>query len=71
MEMEYLILLTFFEYGHAEFPIKKEDVRKKCEDLKHAYEKLNDKCHVIIEVANIKTGEIREFWNNKENKIKF
>ena len=68
---KYTIIFTRHQYGQMIYAVDKEQVKTECEKLKHL-NKLNDEnAYIRIEVINNNTGEIREYWNNKENEIKF
>lgn len=71
MNDKYTIIFTRFMYGQMIQVVEKEKVKTECEKLKHL-NKLNDEgAYIRIEVVNNNTGEIREYWNNKENTINF
>lgn len=67
----YTIICTELYYGQITQVCKKEDVRKECERLKMVSKHSAENTYWQIEVVNNETGEIREYWNNKENTIKF
>lgn len=67
----YTIICTELYYGQITQVVKKEDVRKECERLKMISKNAPENAYWQIEVVNNETGEIREYWNNKENTIKF
>lgn len=71
--MKYTILCTHHTYGSVSEVVEKEKVKSECERLKKVFSSpINEKnTFTIIEVINNDTGEIREFWNNKENIINF
>lgn len=71
----YTIICTKFTEGSIAEVVEKIQVKSECERLKKVMynPKLEDtqNTYVRIEVVNNNTGEIREFWNNKENTINF
>lgn len=71
MENKYTIICTLFTYGSITKCVNKEEVRKECERLKKICKIGMEKCYQTIEVINNETGEIREYWNNHNNKINF
>lgn len=71
---KYTIICTEFQYGQIIETKEQNEVRNECERLKRIFgnEKIKDKdIYIRIEVVNNCTGEIREYWNNHENKIQF
>ena len=78
---KYTILQTWHEYGSIAQIVDKDKVKiicesaMKCEKLRMRYKCIKGiiplNVYYRIEVVNNETGEIREYWNNKENKIKF
>ena len=68
---DYTVLLTVFRYGSEAVPCKKEDVRNQCERLKALSKIVQGEAYMRIEAINNQTGEISEYWNNKDNKIEF
>lgn len=71
----YTIICTKFTEGSIAEVVEKIQVKGECERLQKVMynPKLEDtqNTYVRIEVVNNDTGEIREFWNNKENTINF
>lgn len=67
----YAIITTHFQYGSKTEWTEKENVKSICEKEKAKYNNTNRETYVRIEVVNTDTGEIREYWNNHENKINF
>ena len=78
---KYTILQTWHEYGSLAQVVEEKKVRTICESaVKHEILKKRYRInkgidtpniYCRIEVINNETGEIREYWNNQENKIKF
>lgn len=68
---EYTILMSVHSYGHAAIPCNKEEVRKHCENLIACNKLADAETFINIEVVNNETGEIREYWNNKQNQTLF
>ena len=71
MEDKYTIICNILTTGHITKIVSKENVRKECERLKNLNKITDSHTYMRIEVVNNSTGEIREYWNNKENEIKF
>lgn len=67
---EYTILVTAFTCGSIAENCKKEQVRSECERLKKIFS-ISTHDYIRIEVVNNESGEIREFWNNKQDKELF
>lgn len=71
----YTIIKTYHQYGQKISICNKKDVRKKLEsDVKWTI--LNDKrykdnCYIQIDVVNNETGEIRQYWNNRQMETLF
>lgn len=70
-EEKYTIIATEFHYGQIIQNVNKEDVKINCERLRKLFTLPKETCYCRIEVINNQTGEMREFWNNHENKIQF
>ena len=70
-EEKYTIIATEFHYGQIIQNVNKEDVRINCEKLKKLFNLAKENAYCRIEVINNQTGEMREYWNNHENKINF
>lgn len=68
---DYTVLLTVFTYGSEAVPCEGEKVREQCERLRNIAKISTGNVYQRIEVVNNNTGEIREYWNNHENKILF
>lgn len=71
---KYTIICTEFQYGQITVTKEQKEVRNECERLKQMFGKniINDKnIYIRIEVINNSTGEIREYWNNHDNKKLF
>lgn len=71
---KYTIICTQYTFGQIIEAVEKYRVKNECEKLQKMFSnnKINDKnTYVQIEVVNNNTGEIREYWNNHENKIQF
>ena len=66
---KYTIIFTRFQYGQMIYAVDKEKVKTECEKLKHLNKLNEENAYIRIEVVNNNTGEIREYWNNKENTI--
>lgn len=64
---EYTIIFSVHSYGHATIPCNKEDVRRNCENLITCNKLADKETFMCIEVVNNETGEIREYWNNKQD----
>lgn len=71
MPKPYTIITTIYTIGQIIEPCEKEDVRAECERMRSFENVQNENEHLIIEVVNNDTGEIREYYNSNENKIKF
>ena len=73
MENQYTIIYTVHHYGSLTMPVKKESVREECERLRLSSNLGNQpkNTFICIEVVNNETGEIREYWNNHDNKLEF
>lgn len=67
---EYTILVTSLYHSHMTIPISKENVRNECERLRKILTYGED-TYKQIEVVNNETGEVREYWNNKQNETLF
>lgn len=68
---KYTIITTIHTYGSMTQVVEKNKVREECERLKKTLDKIDAPSYRRIEVVNNETGEIREFWNNQDNKIQF
>lgn len=70
---KYTILCTQHTYGSISKVVEKEQVRAECERIKKVFSSrlCKENAYTRIEVINNETGEIREFWNNKDNIINF
>lgn len=71
MEEKYTILFTEYHFGNITIVVDKDKVRKECERIKSMSKLANENAYMRIEVVNNQTGEIREYWNNHDNKIMF
>ena len=71
MKSRYALITTVFHYGSKTEWTEKENVKSICEKEKAKYNDTNIESYVRIEVVNTDTGEIREYWNNHDNKINF
>lgn len=71
MDEKYTIIFTEHHYGSLTEVVEKDKVREECERLKHATKLAQENAYFRIEVVNNATGEIREYWNNHDNKIMF
>ena len=71
MSKPYTIITTIYTIGQIINPCEKEEVRAECEHMRSLGNVQNENSHLIIEVVNNETGEIREYYNSKDNKIKF
>lgn len=71
MAKQYTIIATVYTIGQIIKPCEKEQVRNECERLRKLHNVQYGMEHLIIEVANNETGEIREYYNSAENKIQF
>lgn len=69
--MKYTILAVHHTYGHICEIVEKEKVREECERLRKIFSYPKEKTYTKIEVINNETGEVREYWNNSNNKLKF
>lgn len=67
---EYTILVTSMYYSHMTIPITKENVRSECERLRGVL-MFGEDTYKQIEIVNNETGEIREYWNSKQNETLF
>lgn len=67
---QYTILATVFTCGSITEQCDKEQVREECERLKKTMS-ISTHDYIRIEAINNETGEIREYWNNHNNKIEF
>lgn len=68
---KYTILATIYTYGSITQVVEKDKVRQECERLRNALYAGSAKCYKRIEVINNETGEIRQYWDNQDNKINF
>lgn len=68
---KYTIIAAVHTYGSITQVVPKEKVREECERLKKVLSVGEAPKYIQIEVVNNETGEIREFWNNADNKINF
>lgn len=69
---QYTIVAVQHTYGHLSYPVNKENVRSECEKIRKVFSVSKEKqCYQQIEVVNNETGEVREYWNNHDNSIKF
>lgn len=70
---KYTIICTQHTYGSLAKVVEKDNVRDECERLRKIFSKplCKENAYTRIELINNETGEIREFWNNRENTIKF
>lgn len=71
MPKPYTIITTIYTIGQIIKPCEKEEVRKQCENMRKLHNVQIENEHLIIEVVNNETNEIREYYNSKDNKIKF
>lgn len=71
MVKEYTIITTIYTIGQIIAPCKKEEVRKECERMIKLHNVQSRNEHLIVEVVNNETGEIREYYNSNNNKIQF
>lgn len=68
---EYTIIFTQLCYGQIITQKDKSEIRYECEKLKKLSSLQKEDAYIRIEVVNNNTGEIREYWNNQDNEIKF
>lgn len=68
---KYTIICNILTTGHITEVIEKDKVRAECERLKNLTKLGDEHTYMRIEVVNNETGEVREYWNNQENVIKF
>ena len=68
---KYTIICSIHTCGQIASVVEKEQVRKECERLKRLNKLGYENTYISIEVVNNETGEMREYWNNVENTIKF
>ena len=67
----YTIICTNYRQGKIEIQVEGKEVRKECERLRKVMSNRLVDNYLRIEVVNNETGEIREYWNNSNNTIKF
>lgn len=68
---KYTIITTIYKVGQIISIEPKENVRTQCEKIRKMHNLQNTNEHMIIEVVNNETGEMREYWNSNSNEIKF
>ena len=68
---KYTIIFSLVTEGHIVEVVNKKIVKSECERLKKIASISDNKTYARIEVVNNETGEIREYWNNSDNKINF
>lgn len=68
---KYTIICSIHTCGQIAEVVSKDKVREECERFKNLNKLGNENTYARIEVVNNETGEIREYWNNIENTIKF
>lgn len=69
----YTILATIHTYGSIATTHPANEVKPECERLRKvlSFGAGEDTIYKRIEVINNDTGEVREYWNNHNNEIKF
>lgn len=67
----YTIIWTELQYGQMVLKKNKDQVKEECERLRKISKIADADRYIRIEVMNDETGEIREYWNNKQNETLF
>lgn len=67
----YTIICSHYTYGIMTQQADAAHVREECEKLKSLSKLVKENCYTQIEVVNNATGEVREYWNNTEDKTLF
>lgn len=71
MGYKYTIITTIYKVGQIVSVEPKENVKTQCEKIRKLHNLQDTNEHMIIEVVNNETGEMREYWNSNNNEIKF